>query len=219
MFESNRSSSQQREDRRPACKTCKDTNKGEQCDQCFKCGQSGHLSRRCRTGRGCTDKPGQVDMSAYTVTATPTPLTEKDNQNEESRDMYTLVTDSVHYLEAKVTDRTQDTALQENKAVSVSLISPKQRAQLLSLVGKKYIINCLLDGVNTKALWDTGSQMCLINEKWRQQQIPHAIVSDLAEIVDPERFNAHAVNQTPILLSGWVEITIKLPAGNANHWL
>lgn len=137
MFESPRSSAQHREDRRPTCKTCKDTNKGEQCDQCFKCGQSGHLSLGCRTRRRRTDKPGQVDMSANTVTATPTPPAEKDNQNEQSRDMYTLVTDSIHYLEAKVTARTQDTALQENKAVSVSLISPKQRAQLLSLVGKK----------------------------------------------------------------------------------
>lgn len=59
--------------------------------------------------------------------------------------------------------------------------------------------------------------MCLINEKWRQQQIPHATVSDLAEIMDPELFNACAVNQTPIPLSGWVEITFKLPAGNATQ--
>lgn len=59
--------------------------------------------------------------------------------------------------------------------------------------------------------------MCLINEKWRQQQIPHATVSDLAEIMDPELFNACAVNQTPIPLSGWVEITFKLPAGNTTQ--
>lgn len=112
---------------------------------------------------------------------------------------------------------TQDMALQENEAVNVNLISPKQRVQLLSLIGRKYIINCLLDGVETKALWDTGSQVCLINEKWRQRQIPHVTVRDLAEIVDPDLLNAHAVNQTPIPFSGWVEITFKLPSETAKQ--
>ena len=101
IYESPRSSGQQRTSRRRACRTCQDNNKGEQCDHCFKCGQNGHLSRGCRTGRRGADKPGQVDMSANTVTATPTPPTEKENQNEQFRDMYKLVTDSIRYKRDK----------------------------------------------------------------------------------------------------------------------
>lgn len=56
-----------------------------------------------------------------------------------------------------------------------------------------------------------------MNEKWRQQQIPHVIVRDLAEIVDPDLLDARAVNQTPIPFSGWVETTFKLPSENGNQ--
>ncbi len=217
MFEPPRSSVQQRASRRRACRTCQDNNKGEQCNHCFKCGQSGHLSRGCRMGRRNAEKPGTVEMSANTVTAIPTPPADKDNQNEQFRDMYKLVTDRIQHLESEMAAKTQNTASQKNEAVSVNLISPKQRAQLLSLVGRKYIITCLIDGVETKALWDTGSQVSLMNEKWRQQQIPHATVRDLAEIVEPDLLNARAVNQTPIPFSGWVEVTFKLPSENAQQ--
>lgn len=102
-----------------------------------------------------------------------------------------------------------------NKAVTVSLLSPKRRAQLLNLIGKKHIITCLLDGVTTKALWDTGSQVCLINEKWRQQNIPHTTVRSIAEILGPGILDGRAVNQTPIHFSGWVEIKFRLPTEEA----
>lgn len=100
----------------------------------------------------------------------------------------------------------------ENEVVCVSLLSPKQRAQLLNLIGKKYIITCLLDRVKTRALWDTGLQVCLINEKWRQQHIPH-----ISEILGSDTLDGRAVNQTPIPFSGWVEIKFRLPTKEATQ--
>ena len=217
MSESPRSFAQQRTSRKRGCRNCQENNKGDNCDHCFKCGLSGHLSRGCRSGRRPTDKQGQVDMSSSTVTAAPMPPVDKNNQNEQLRDVYKLITDSIQHLEAKVAAKTQDMTLQKEEAVSVSLLSPKRRTELLSLIGKKYVITCLIDDIETKALWDTGSQVCLINETWRQQNIPHAAVRNLAEILGTDRLDGRAVNQTPIPFSGWVEVTFKLPSNSTKQ--
>lgn len=85
------------------------------------------------------------------------------------------------------------------------------------MIGKKYTITCQLDGVKTRALWDTGSQVCLINEKWRQQNIPHTTVRSISEILGPATLDGRAVNQTPIPFSGWVEVKFKLPTEEATQ--
>ena len=138
-----------------AVKDCRDKNRGQECDHCFKCGQSGHHSRGCRIRKKPTDRSEQVEMSANTVKPVPSPSLGEPNQN----DAYKLITDSIQHLETKFAANTQD---KENEVVCVSLLSPKRRAQLLNLIGKKYTITCQLEGVKTRALWDTGSQVCLI---------------------------------------------------------
>jgi len=93
-------------------------------------------------------------------------------------------------------------------------LSPKRRAQLLSLIGKKCTVNCFLDGVPTQALWDTGSQVCLINDKWRKEHLPHTKVRDTEEILGPGTLTGKAVNQTDIPFKGWIEVKFQLePSG------
>lgn len=75
---------QQQTSGRRACTIRQDNNNGEQCNHC---GQSGHLCQGCRTERR---------NPANTVTAPA----KKDNQNEQYRDMYKLVTDRIQHLEA-----------------------------------------------------------------------------------------------------------------------
>lgn len=79
------------------------------------------------------------------------------------------------------------------------------------------MIFCLLDGVKTKALWDTGSQVCLVSEKWRQQNTPHTTVRSLSEIIGPDILAGRAVNQTPIPFFGWVKIKFRLPTNEATQ--
>lgn len=89
-------------------------------------------------------------------------------------------------------------------------LSPKRKAQLLNLIGKKCTVNCYLDGVPTQVLWDTGSQVCLINEKWRKEHLPHTKVRDTEEILGPGTLTGKAVNQTDIPFSGWIEVKFQL---------
>lgn len=149
-------------------------------------------------------------MSTSTVTQIPASSVEKNNQSEQPQDLHKLITDSIQQLEAKLAGVAHETVLQGNEAVN--LLYPTRKDGLLNVIGKKYIIICLLDEVETKALWDTGSQVCLINEKWRQQNIPHTTLRSLTEIIGPGTLDGRAVNKTPIPLSGWVEIKFKLPS-------
>lgn len=211
MKESNRWSSQRRPSRKQGCRDCQDKNKGEECDHCFKCGQSGHHSRGCRSRKKPTDRSEQVDMSANTVTPVPSP---SPSQSKRQKDAHKLITDSIQQLVTKFAANTQD---KENEVVCVSLISPERRTQLLNLIGKKYIITCQLEGVKTRALWDTGSQVCLINEKWRQQNIPHTTVRSISEILGPDTLDGRAVKQTPIPFSGSIEIKFGLPTDESTE--
>ncbi|KAK7879352.1 hypothetical protein WMY93_033866 [Mugilogobius chulae] len=213
IHESKKSSPQHRPNKKRGCKSCQDRNQEEQCDHCFKCGQSGHLSRGCRTRRKPTDRAEPIDLSANTVTTLPLSVTPQAKQKEQ-RDVHKLLTDSIQYLETKLAADMQE---KERAAVSINLLSPERKAQLLHLIGKKHMIICRFDGHETKALWDTGSQVCLINEKWRQRNIPHATVRSLSEILGPGILDGRAVNQTPIPFHGWVEIKFELPASEATQ--
>lgn len=66
--------------------------------------------------------------------------------------------------------------------------------------------------METKALWDTGSQVSLISEKWILKNTPHSAVRSLSEIIGPEILDGRAVNKTPIPFSGWVELKFRLPS-------
>lgn len=201
LRESPRAPFNPRVSRKRGCKNCQSINNGDQCNHCFRCGMSGHMSRDCRTGKRPGKKTGQVNMAANTVTTTST--------QADTQDLYKLVTDSIQKLEAKLAAKAE--MPQEKETVSVSLLSPNRRTRLLNLIGKKYVISCSLNDVETKALWDTGSQVCLVNESWRQENMPNTTVRDLTELMGPEVLDGRAVNQTPIPFSGWVEVTFKLP--------
>lgn len=158
IHEYKKSSLQHRPNKKRGCKNCQEHKQEKQCDHCFKCGQSGPLSRPRRM---LMDRAEPIDMSANTVTTLPLSLVPQSKQKEQ-RDVHKLIMDSIQYLEAKVA---ADRLEKERRAVSINLLSPERKAQLLHLIGKRHMIICGFDGCETKALWDTGSQVCLMNEK------------------------------------------------------
>lgn len=144
--------------RNVAVRSVRSATQEEQWDHCFKCGQSSHLSRGCRAQR--KDRTAPIDLSANTVTTQPQTLLLQPKQSNQ-RDVHKFITDSIQYLGEKVAADVQE---REKAAMSINLLSPHQKAQLLHLIGKKHMIICRFDGLETKALWDTGSQVCLIKE-------------------------------------------------------
>lgn len=65
--------------------------------------------------------------------------------------------------------------------------------------------------VPVQALWDTGSQVTIINEEWKNICFPHIATRKLTEVLDEgETLIGRAANQTDIPFSGCVELKFQL---------
>ena len=62
----------------------------------------------------------------------------------------------------------------------VSHLSPQEHAQVIRLVGRKCTVKCLLNGVETEALWDTGAQVSIIPSNWVRKFHPGTDVRNIA---------------------------------------
>lgn len=198
---------------RKGCPSCHDNGQGERCDHCFKCGQAGHLSRGCRAQRKPPSLTEQVNVSGHSVEH---PLPTGQNQAAEPHKIQQLITQSIKHLEEKMAREKWSLVNQLGEATNVSHISLKYHSQLLNLIGSKCMVNCYLDGVRTQALWDTGSQVCLISEDWRRKYLPHTKVRSVEEIIGPGTLVGKAVNKTEIPFRGWVEVKFQLDPTNAS---
>lgn len=86
-----------------------------------------------------------------------------------------------------------------------------QHSPVTSLVGRQCLVACYLQGHETEALWDTGSQVCIIDEQWKDSYIPKVRLRDISEATEtPERLHLVAANGTDMPYEGWVEVTFKL---------
>ncbi|KAM9735208.1 uncharacterized protein ACNS7B_014526 [Menidia menidia] len=196
---------------RRACRRCQERGNEEQCDHCFKCGLTGHLSRGCRAPRNGKGNSGTVDVAGQSIGGTSPAIEEQLN---ESRHTQAVLRESVHQLEERLLAGAGPGGSLAG-SVQVSHISPRHYSQLLRLIGKKCLVNCYLDGVQTKALWDTGSQVCLISEAWRKKYIPKVSVRNIEELLGPGALVGKAVNQTDIPFRGWVEVQFQLDPSQA----
>ena len=195
-----------------ACRGCQDRGEEEQCDHCFKCGLSGHFSRGCRgqsNTRGNTDSANIKGQTVeYSSPATP-------EQQSGSPNTPTILRESIFQLEEKLRAERCSPGGRLAGSAYVSHISPRHHSQLLRLIGKRCMVSCYLDGVKTQALWDTGSQVCLINDTWRKKCIPKVKVRSTEELLGPGSLVGKAVNQTDIPFLGWVEVTFQVDPSHA----
>jgi len=67
-------------------------------------------------------------------------------------------------------------AQERDNATCEGHLSAHRRSKLVNLVGEKCVVNCLLNGVLAQAVWDTGSQVTMISEKWRRTHLSNATV-------------------------------------------
>lgn len=89
-------------------------------------------------------------------------------------------------------------------------------ARTVPLIGKKSLLNCFVNGYAVTVLFDTGSQVSIIDRSWKETFIPQYAVRPLQELLDPgESLDLCAANGQPIPYDGWVELTVNLP-GNTD---
>jgi len=101
----------------------------------------------------------------------------------------------------------------------VSHLTPKQRTTLGNLVGRKCTIHCLLDKVETEALWDTGAQVSVLSKNYLAKHFPTLEVRPIADLLGDNSLDLRAANGTEIPYAGWVEITFELYKDNTHNVL
>ena len=78
----------------------------------------------------------------------------------------------------------------------------KIRNALVKLVGDKPLLNCTLDGKQCDGLWDTGSQVSMVNSGWLRDNIPAAEVMTIKEFLEGDNLHLVAANNTDVSVEG-----------------
>lgn len=79
------------------------------------------------------------------------------------------------------------------------------------LVGRKCLIRCFLGDKIVEALWDSGSQVCAIDEVWKETNLPEVPLKNVNELIDPNiPLHLEAANGTDMPYVGWLEVPFKL---------
>ena len=102
----------------------------------------------------------------------------------------------------------------ENEGRKVSFVthlSAKQQLKISSLVGKKCEVACQLGKTESIVLWDTGSQVSILSDKFLRENFPNLKLHELSEILDEDcDLKLMAANNTPVPYIGYVEIEFEL---------
>ena len=76
------------------------------------------------------------------------------------------------------------------------------------LVGEQYLIYCFIQGQSVQALWDSGSQVRIIDDLWKKVNLPDTRLRDISELLETS-------DTLDMPYVGWVEITFNLASGGA----
>lgn len=77
------------------------------------------------------------------------------------------------------------------------------------LVGKKSLLKCLISGYPVTVLFDSGSQVSIVDRQWVRRHIPCYAVRPLQELLENE-LEVYAVSGQAIPYDGWAELTVTL---------
>ncbi|PIK62860.1 hypothetical protein BSL78_00194 [Apostichopus japonicus] len=94
----------------------------------------------------------------------------------------------------------------------ISHLTPKVHRELTKLVGRRCLIECNLNTVRETVLWDTGSQVSIINEDWWKRNLAKTPLRGLGELMYPD-LDLQMANGNPLPYLGWIEITVTLAPG------
>ena len=83
-------------------------------------------------------------------------------------------------------------------------IRPKENIplqnKLVQLVGDKPIMDCVIGGIDTEALLDSGSQISALEREWVRENCPSAVMHPISDFLEKEESNVKftAANNTEV---------------------
>ena len=97
------------------------------------------------------------------------------------------------------------------KTAFVSHITPQKHSKIIKLVGKKCLVECLLNEIKAHVLWDSGSQISILSQQYLTVNFPQLQVKNPKELLGEEiELDLRAANNSSIPYSGYVEIEFKV---------
>ena len=91
------------------------------------------------------------------------------------------------------------------------------RNRLVKLIGSKPLLKCCLDKVESLVLWDTGSQVSVVDDEWLSTHAPNAIVRPISEFLENgEKIEFLAANNTEVPMRGAVVLEFAM---DGEHFL
>ena len=84
-------------------------------------------------------------------------------------------------------------------------------------MGRKCNVKCVLNGVETDALWDTGAQVSIISRGWLKRCLPGCDIRDVTELLGMDGLDLKAANGTDLPYEEWVELPFNLIEDNVDH--
>lgn len=120
-----------------------------------------------------------------------------------------------HWKEHKVLCRAiktlteqQDQRIKESCSFN-SQLTPGQQKQLVNLVGRRCTIECEINDVKTKALWDTGAEVSLVCEKWLNQNTDNIEIKSVSSLMGVD-IEVEGVGNSSIPYLGYVDLNFRM---------
>ena len=87
-----------------------------------------------------------------------------------------VLCNSINQLQVEKNDRVKDQC-------EFSTKDANRQARLVSLLGKRCLVQCLLNKVPTNALWDTGAEVSLVSLNWLKENITDFTLCEVENLV------------------------------------
>ena len=94
-------------------------------------------------------------------------------------------------LESLEKEKLKDYSVREKETLPTKL-----RNNLVKVVGEKPLINCYLNDIKVKGLWDTGSMISLLGKKWLDEKFPSVETISLENFLGVSDLNLRTANNT-----------------------
>ena len=86
------------------------------------------------------------------------------------------------------------------------------KGKLVQLVGERATVNCLLSSKETKALWDTGAMVCMVDKQWMQENLPQEKILGISEFLEGDELHLVAANNSVVSVEGVAVLDFSLGA-------
>ena len=108
-----------------------------------------------------------------------------------------------------------------SRSVRQELLDFKKQARLAKLVGKKPMLSCWLDGKAVEALWDTGSQISIVDRHWLERNFPNEPILPVEDFLDGDEkeLKIQAANKGEIPFDGLVLLKFSLREGDGGFYV